>query len=30
MTVKIAQKKVLPVIGRAAALCGSCYPCSCM
>ncbi|WP_255608890.1 methanobactin [Methylosinus sp. Sm6] len=27
MAIKIATKKVLPVIGRAAAMCGSCNTC---
>lgn len=28
MAIKIAKKAVLPVIGRAAALCGSCQTCA--
>jgi Mb-OB3b family methanobactin precursor len=28
MAIKIATKKVLPIIGRAAAMCGSCQTCS--
>jgi len=28
MTIKIAKRTTLPVIGRAAAMCGSCNTCS--